>query len=77
MVRPLVQAAGGGRGGASYLVLQVGACLTYAYDHAAVDSYVPAWEAAESLNRTIRLPEFTPASATRRTRGRTCRCCAM
>ena len=66
----------GGRGGAPYIVVGVGACLTYAYDQAAVDSYVLAWEDAERLNRTVRLPEFTPTSATRRHAGRTCRCCA-
>ena len=59
----------GGRGGAPYIVVGVGTCLTYAYDQAAVDSYVLAWEAAERLNRTVRLPEFTPTSATRRHAG--------
>ena len=66
----------GGRGGAPYIVVGVGTCLTYAYDQAAVDSYVLAWEAVERLNRTVRLPEFTPTSATRRHAGRTCRSCA-
>ena len=61
--------SGGGRGGAPYVVVGVGTCLTYAYDQAAVDSYVLAWEVAERLNRTVRLPEFTPTSATRRHAG--------
>lgn len=30
--------SGGGRGGAPYVVVGVGTCLTYAYDQAAVDS---------------------------------------
>lgn len=59
----------GGRGGAPYLIVGVGTCLTYAYDRAAVDSYVLAWEAAERLNRTVRLPEFSPTSATHRHAG--------
>ena len=53
----------------SHIVVGVGTCLTFAYDQAAVDSYVLAWEAAERLNRTVRLPEFTPTSATRRHAG--------
>jgi hypothetical protein len=61
--------SGGGRGGAPYVVVQVGTCLTYAYDQAAIDSHVLAWEAAERMNRTVRVPEFTPASATRRHAG--------
>jgi hypothetical protein len=59
----------GGRGGAAYIIVGIGTCLTYAYDQAAVDSYVLAWEAAERLNRSVRLPEFTPATATRRHAG--------
>ena len=59
----------GGRGGAPYIVVGVGACLTYAYDQAAVDSYVGAWEDAERMNRSVRLPEFAPATATRRHAG--------
>ena len=30
--------SGGGRGGAPYIVVQVGTCLTYAYDRAAVEA---------------------------------------
>lgn len=60
---------GGGRGGAPYVVVQVGASLTYAYDQAAIDSYVRAWEAAERMNTSVRLPEFAPASASRRHTG--------
>ena len=59
----------GGRGGAPYIVVGVGACLTYAYDRAAVDSYESAWEDAERMNRSVRLPEFAPATATRRHAG--------
>ena len=59
----------GGRGHAPYVVVGVGTCLTYAYDRAAVDSYVGAWEAAERANRTVRLPEFAPATATGRHAG--------
>ncbi len=61
--------SGGGRGGAPYVVVGVGACLTYAYDQAAVASYLGAWEDAERMNRSVRLPEFTPATATRRHAG--------
>ncbi len=56
----------GGRGGAPYVVVGVGTCLTYAYDQAAVDSHLTAWQDAEQVNRSVRLPEFTPATATRR-----------
>ena len=59
----------GGRGGAPYIVVGVGACLTYAYDRAAVASYVDAWEDAERMNRSVRLPEFAPATASRRHAG--------
>jgi hypothetical protein len=59
----------GGRGGAPYLAVGVGTCLTYAYDQAAVASYREAWEDAERMNRSVRLPEFTPATATRRHAG--------
>ena len=59
----------GGRGGAPYIVVGVGACLTYAYDRAAVASYVGAWEDAERMNRSVRLPEFAPATASRRHAG--------
>ena len=55
----------GGRGGAPYVVV-VGACLTYAYDRAAVDCHRLAWQDAEQVNRSVRLPDFTPATATRR-----------
>ena len=41
----------------------------HTYDQAAVDCYVLAWEVAERMNRTVRLPEFTPTSATRRNAG--------
>ncbi len=58
--------SGGGRAGAPYVVIQVGTCLTYAYDQAAINSHVRAWEAAERMNLTVRVPEFTPASASRR-----------
>ena len=56
----------GGRGGASYLVIGVGACVTYAYDQAAVDSHVTAWQEADQVNRSVRLPEFAPTSAHQR-----------
>ncbi len=64
-----VRASSGGRGGAPYVVVQVGTCLTYAYDQAAVESHVTAWQDAEQINRSVRLPEFAPASATRRHAG--------
>jgi hypothetical protein len=59
----------GGRGGAPYLAVGVGTCLTYAYDQATVASYLGAWQDAERINRSVRLPEFTPATATRRHAG--------
>ncbi len=60
----------GGRGGAPYVVVGVGTCLTYAYDQAAVASYVGAWEDPERTNRSVRLPEFTTlATGTRRHAG--------
>lgn len=57
------------RGGAPYLAVGVGTCLTYAYDEAAVASYLGAWEDAERMNRSVRLPEFIPTTATRRHAG--------
>ena len=59
----------GGRGGAPYVVVVVGGCLTYVYDRAAVDCHVLAWQDAEQVNRSVRLPDFTPATATRRHAG--------
>ena len=59
----------GGRGGAPYIVVGVGTCLTYAYNRAAVDSYLLAWAAAERMNTSVRLPEFAPATANRRHAG--------
>ena len=59
----------GGRGGAPYLIVGVGTCLTSAYDQAAVDAHVRAWEAAERMNRSVRLPEFAPTTASRRHAG--------
>ena len=59
----------GGRGGAPYIVVGVGTCLTYAYDQAAAASFLGAWEDAERMNRSVRLPEFAPATATRRHTG--------
>ena len=38
-------------------------------DRAAIASYVGAWEEDESMNRSVRLHEFTPASDTRRHAG--------
>ena len=61
--------SGGGRGGAPYIAVGVGTCVTYAYDSAAVTSHVGAWEDAERMNRSVRLPEFAPATATRRHTG--------
>jgi hypothetical protein len=61
--------SGGGRGGAPYIAVQVGACLTYAYDRAAVRSHLEAWQQAEKVNRSVRLPEFLPATASRRHAG--------
>ena len=54
---------------APYVVVVVGGCLTYAYDRAAVDCHVFAWQDAEQVNRSVRLPDFTPATATRRHAG--------
>lgn len=48
------------------MVVQVGTRLTYAYDRAAVASHMTGWLDAEQVNRGVRLPEFAPASATRR-----------
>jgi len=48
------------------VVVQVGTRLTYAYDRAAVASHMTGWLDAEQVNRGVRLPEFAPASATRR-----------
>ncbi len=59
----------GGRSGAPYVVVGVGTCLTYAYDQAAVDSHLTAWQDAEQVNRSVRLPEFAPTSAYRRHTG--------
>lgn len=61
--------SGGGRGGAAYLAVRVGTCLTCVYDRAAAESYLLAWEAAQRMNHTVRLPEFTPTSATCRHTG--------
>ncbi len=61
--------SGGGRGGAPYVVVQVGGCLTYAYDRAAVDSHLMAWQDAEQINRAVRLPELPPTSGTGRRAG--------
>ena len=60
--------SGGGRGGAPYVAVGVGACLTYAYDRAAVTSHVVAWRDAEQVNRSVQLPDFAPATATLATR---------
>jgi hypothetical protein len=43
--------------------VRVGCCLTYAYDQAAVDSYLLAWQSAARMNLSVRLPEFAPESA--------------
>ncbi len=67
--RSVKASSGGGRGGAPYIAVQVGACLTYAYDRAAVRSHLEAWQQAEKVNRSVRLPEFLPATATRRHAG--------
>ena len=45
---------------------RVGSCRTYAHGEGAIDSHVTAWQEAEQVNRSVRLPEFTPATATRR-----------
>ena len=58
-----------GAGGAPYVAVGVGCCLTYAYDRGAIDSHVSAWQDAEQVNRSVRLPEFPPATATRRHAG--------
>ena len=58
--------SGGGRDGAPYVAVTVGALLTYAYTKAAVDSHLDAWTKAAEVNRFVRLPEFAPASGHRR-----------
>ena len=59
----------GGRGGAPYIAVGVGSYLTCAYDQGAIDSHVSAWQDAEQLNRSVRLPEFSPATVTGRPAG--------
>lgn len=54
--------SGGGRNDQAYVAVTVGACVTYAYDRAAVASYVAAWTEAAQANRCVRLPEFAPES---------------
>jgi hypothetical protein len=61
----------GGRGGAPYVVVGVGICLTYAYDQAAVDSHLTAWQDAEQVNRTCACPSSPPPPPPAATRGRT------
>lgn len=58
-----VQASsGGGRDGRPYLAVAVGNSLTWAYDRAALKSYVSAWREAAQANQAVRLQEFAPGS---------------